>query len=151
MTVFRSCLPLTCRISAQLLSRNYHLVNLPLRIGRSGKWLRSQPPLFIEPSPNRFLTKVLFNTNSPDANKNANDASGSPENTKRLSTKRRRILSESSSSDGENGTQDVNRKSESVLGFVTQFGRTKGIHCFLFSFSHSDRRRAKKRNWTKRQ
>lgn len=114
MTVFRSCLPSACRILTKVKSRNIHLINLPLRIDRTRNWLHLQPHLFTEKQFDCFLTKVLFHTNSPNA-KHANDANDSPDNKKRLSSKRRRIISESSSSDGENGTQDVNRKSESVF------------------------------------
>lgn len=124
MAVFRPCLPLARRISSRFLSRNLHLINLPLRIDRTRYWLRSQPHLFIEHQQNCFLTKVLFNTNSPNAKKE-NDANDSPDNTKRLSSKRRRIISDSESSDGENGTQSVNRKSESVL--------EKTLKCFDWS------------------
>lgn len=114
MTLFRTCLPLACRSLAKVQSRNIHLTNLPLRIDRTRNWLHLQPHLFTEKQFDCFLTKVSFHTNSPNA-KHANDANDSPDDKKRLSSKRRRIISESSSSDGENGTQDVNRKSESVF------------------------------------
>lgn len=114
LVVLRPCLPLACRIFSRNLSKNSYLMRLPLRIIRTRKWLHWQPNLFVEPSSNCFLTKALFHTNSPNAT-TANDATESPESNKRLSSKRRRIISDSSSSDGENGTRDVNRKSESVL------------------------------------
>lgn len=115
MIMFRPCLPVACRYSIQLVSRNFYSINLPLRIVRTRNWLHWQPShLSFEKHSNCFLTKVLFNTNSPDANK-ANDANASPpSDKKRLSSKRRRIISESDSSDVENGTQDVKRKSELV-------------------------------------
>lgn len=114
MVVLRPCLPIACRISLRFLSRNFHLINSSLRIDRTRKCLHLQPHLFIEQQTNCFnLTKVLFNTNSPDA-PSLNDANESAESKNRLSSKRRRIVSDSDSSDGENGTQDVNRKSECV-------------------------------------
>lgn len=114
VAVFRPCLPLACRILSRNLSKNSHLMSLPLRIIRTSKWLHWQPHLSVEPSSNCYLTKALFHTNSPNAKK-AIAATESPESNKRLSSKRRRIISDSSSSDGENDTRDVNRKSESVL------------------------------------
>lgn len=119
MKVFRPCLPIACRISSRFICRDFHLVNVPLRINRNRTILsHSRSNLFNEQYSNCFLTsKVLFNTNSPVATKakQTNDANESPENNKRLSSKRRRIISESTSTDDENGTQDVNRKSESVI------------------------------------
>lgn len=147
MAAIRPYVPLVCRISARFLSQNYRLVNLPIRVDRTRKWLCSQPHLFCEMQPNCFLTKVLFTTNSPDAS-GANDADESPpENKKRRSSKRRRIISDSESSDGENGTQAVNRKSESVLSnewddFIDRRTRRKLIFD-LFGLGHHRRRRKK--------